>query len=265
MPYAVSKDGTRIAYEKTGQGPAIVMVNGALAHRKFYGGEGLAARLLQEFTFIDYDRRGRGESTDTHPYAVDREIEDIEALINEAGSCVFLYGISSGAALALLAAAELGPARVSKLALFEPPYGSDDEKARLLFAGQKKRIGELIDKGNHGDAVAFFIASMGTPPGTIEEMRKTPDWKVMEGVEHTLAYDFAVMGDGSVPRDIAKTVTIPTLVLDGEKSFELMHEAADALGKAIPHAIRKTLPNQTHDVSADALAPVLKEFFAPAT
>ncbi len=136
MSHILSKDGTRIAFDRTGHGPVVIMVNGALAYRGFYGGEELAARLSPDVTFIDYDRRGRGESTDTPPYAVDREIEDIEALIDEAGGSACLYGVSSGACLALLAAARLGPARVERLALYEPPYGSRDEREKQEFAGQ---------------------------------------------------------------------------------------------------------------------------------
>jgi pimeloyl-ACP methyl ester carboxylesterase len=150
---------------------------------------------------------------------------------------------------------------VPKLALYEPPYGSSDDKDKREFAERKKRMSELVEKGKRGDAVAFFIAGMGTPPEAIEDMRKTPDWKVIEEVERTLAYDYAVMGDSSVPLDIARAVTVPTLVMDGSKSFEFMHEAADTLGRAMPNAERATLEGRTHDVAPEALAPILTEFF----
>jgi pimeloyl-ACP methyl ester carboxylesterase len=237
------------------------MVNGAMGYREFYGGRDLAAKLSKDFTVYLYDRRSRGESTDTQPYAVEREIEDIEALIEEAGGSAYLYGVSSGAALALLAAAQLGPGKAAKLALYEPPYGSDDVKEKQDFAEQKTRLGELIKEGKRGDAAAFFISGMGTPPDVLEGIRRSPDWPVMVGVEHTLAYDYAVLGDGAVPIEAARTIAVPTLVLDGEKSMDFMHEAAETLGRVIPHARRKTLSNQTHDVSAEALAPVLKEFY----
>jgi pimeloyl-ACP methyl ester carboxylesterase len=261
MAKVTSKDGTEIAYDKTGKGPAVIMVNGALAYRKFYGGRNLSILLSKDFTFIDYDRRGRGESGDTKPYTVEREIEDIEALIAEVGGSAYLYGISSGAALALLAAAKLGSNKITKLALYEAPYGSDSEKDKQDFAKEKKKIQELVEAGKPGDAVTAFISSLGTPSEAIEGMKQSPEWKIMEGVGHTLAYDFAVLDDGTVPLDAAKKVSIPTLVMDGEKSFDFMHDAADTLGKTIPQSQRKTLQNQTHDVSPEALAPVLKEFF----
>ncbi len=261
MPQVVSKDGTKIAYEKTGKGPPVIMVNGAMGYREFYGGRELAARLSKDFTVYIYDRRGRGESTDTLPYAVEREIEDIEALIDEAGGFAYLYGISSGAVLALRAAAKLGPTKVAKLALYEPPFNAGDDKAKRDFAEQRKRMDELLGAGKRGDAVAFFISGTGAPPEMIEGMKQSPEWQVMETVAHTLAYDYAVLGDGAVPLDIAKAATMPTLVMDGGKSEAFMHEAAEVLGKAMPHAERKTLKNETHEVSPETLAPVLRAFF----
>jgi pimeloyl-ACP methyl ester carboxylesterase len=261
MQNVISKDGTKIAFEKTGQGPAVIMVNGAMGYREFHGGRDLVAELSSAFTVYIYDRRGRGESSDILPYAVEREIEDIEALIDEAGGSAYLYGVSSGAALALRAAAKLGRAKVAKLALYEPPYGSSDDKAKQDFAEQRKGLSQLIKDGKRGDAAAFFISSMGTPPEVLEGIRKSPDWKIMEGVEHTLAYDYAVLGDGAVPIEIAKAATMPALVMDGSKSFDFMHDAAETLGKVMPHAERKPLKNQTHEVSPDAIAPVLVEFF----
>lgn len=152
MKIIMSKDGTTIAFEKSGQGPAVILVNGAMGYREFFGGRPLAAELSKEFTVYDYDRRGRGESTDTHPYAVEREIEDIEALIDEAGGTVYLYGISSGAVLALTAAAKLGAAKVAKLALYEPPFNSSDDKAKQDFARYTKRMAELLEANQRGDA-----------------------------------------------------------------------------------------------------------------
>lgn len=229
----VSKDSTKIAFERMGQGPSFIMVNGALGYHEFYGGRDLSGELSKDFTVYIYDRRGRGESTDTQPYAVEREIEDIEALINVAGGSVYLYGISSGAALALRAAAKLGPTKVLKLALYEPPYNAaDDDKAKHDFAEERKRMAELLKAGKRGDAVAFFLASMATPE-MIEGMKQSQEWQVMETVAHTLAYDYTVLGDGSVPLDVAKAVTMQTLVMDGSKSEAFMHEAAESLGKAM--------------------------------
>lgn len=261
MPTAISKDGTAIAYEKTGKGPSLILVNGALAHRKLYGEKDLAARLAKDFSVIFFDRRGRGESTDTKPYSVEREIEDIEALVNEAGGSAYLFGSSSGAALSLLAANKLGPEKITKLSLYEPPYGSDNAEDKQQYAGEKKKINELIAAGKPGDAVALFMESTGAPPDALEGMKKSPEWKDMERVGHTLVYDFEVLGDGTVPLDIAKSIAVPTQVLDGEKSLDFMHATTGTLGKVIPGAVRKTLKDQTHQVSPEALAPVLREFF----
>jgi pimeloyl-ACP methyl ester carboxylesterase len=260
MKKVISKDGTPIAFDKWGEGPAVLLVNGALGYRAFFGGRPLAAELSKEFTVYDYDRRGRGESTDTQPYAVEREIEDIEALIDEAGGSVYLYGISSGAVLALKAAAKLGAAKVTKLALYEPPFNSDDDKAKQDFAQYTQQMAQLLEANKRGDAVAFFLADM-LPAEAIEGMRQSPEWPIMEAVAPTLAYDNAVMGDGSPPVDDAKATTMPALILDGSESPAFMHQAAEALAKTMPQAQRKTLARQTHAVAPEALAPVLAEFF----
>lgn len=255
---ATSKDGTVIAYDKTGTGPGIVVVNGALSHRKYAGANELAGQLAENFTVIFYDRRGRGESTDTKPYAKEREIEDIEAIANEVGGSVYLFGSSSGAALALLAAEKLGPGKVAKLALYEPPYGSATEQE---YAEEKAKVNELVRGGKPGDAVAYFLEKRGTPPDKMEGMKKSPEWSGMVRIGHTLVYDFEVMGDGTIPADIAKNIAVPTLVMDGEKSFDFVHATADALGGIIPGAARKTLEGQSHNASPEVLAPVLLAFF----
>lgn len=264
MPYVTSRDGTRIAFDKIGSGPPVIIVNGAMGHRNFYGDKPLAAMLAEHFTIYTYDRRGRGESTDSEPYAVDREIEDIEALITDAGGSAFLYGVSSGAALTLNAAARLGKARVRKVVLYEPPYGSDDIEEKQNFARQKARVSELVNTGQPGDAAAFFMAELGTPPQAIQEMKGSSDWEAMKKVEDTLVYDFAILNqgaEGAVPHHIAKAATMPALVADGEKTTEFMHATADSLAQAMPHAQRKTLKDQTHQVAPEAMAPVLVEFF----
>ncbi|WP_158561235.1 alpha/beta fold hydrolase [Emticicia sp. C21] len=255
---AVSKDGTAIAYEKTGQGPAIILVNGALSDRKTYDQTGWTSMLAKNFTVIIYDRRGRGESTDTKPYDAEREIEDIKALIDIAGGSAYLFGSSSGAALSLLAAEKLGPEKVTKLALYEPPYGSNVKKE---FAKQKIKVNELVDDGKPADAIAFFMESLGTPPDQLEGMKKSPQWDGMVSMGHTLVYDFEVLRDGEVPKDVAKNITIPTLVMNGEKSFDFMAATADTVAEAIPGAQRKTIKGQTHNPSPESVVPVLVEFF----
>jgi pimeloyl-ACP methyl ester carboxylesterase len=257
-----SNDGTTIAFDKLGEGPPVILVDGALAYREHFGGRPLAAALSNDFTVITYDRRGRGESTDTQPYAVEREIEDIEALINEVGGLAYLYGMSSGAVLALKAAAKLGIASVPKLALYEPPLDlPGDVQAKQAFAEFTRHMAELLAANKRGDAVAYFFSDM-LPPEMIEGMKQSPEWPLMEGVAHTLAYENALLGDGSLPADDAKAAAMPALILDGSAGLDFMRVVADALARAMPQAQRKTLEGQTHEVSPEALAPILVEFFA---
>ncbi|MGB9927852.1 MAG: alpha/beta fold hydrolase [Methanosarcina sp.] len=259
MQKVTSKDGTIIAYDRTGKGSGVILIDGALSYREHSGGRPLAAELSKEFTVITYDRRGRGESTDTKPYAMDREIEDIEALIDEEGGSAYVYGFSSGSVLALRAAAKLRE-KIAKLVLHESPLDVDDNDAKQSFAEYKKHITELLKEGKNSDAVSFFFADM-LPAEAIEDMKQSPDWQLMEAVAPTLVYENEVMGDGSIPIEVAKKVTVPTLVLDGDKSPDFKHEASDTLAEFILHAQRKTLSGQSTLVSPEVLAPVLKEFF----
>jgi pimeloyl-ACP methyl ester carboxylesterase len=262
MNTVTSKDGSRISYRQTGQGPVVVLVDGAIQYSAFDQSQGQLAKLLAEhFTVIQYDRRGRGESTDTQPYAVAREIEDIEALIDNAGSSAFVYGISSGAALAMEAAIAL-PDKIKKLAMYEPPY-NDDATAQQAWQSYTKELGDLLAANRRGDAVALFMMLVGAPADAIEGMRHDPVWPLFEAIAPTLAYDHIfILGEtAAIPSGRAAQVAIPTLVLDGSASFPFMHVTALALAKAIPDAQQHTLEGQTHEVSAEALAPVLIEFF----
>jgi pimeloyl-ACP methyl ester carboxylesterase len=235
-----------------------------MGHRAHWGQRPLAAELSDHFSAYAYDRRGRGASGDTLPYDVEREIEDIEALIEEAGGPVFLYGISSGAVLALKAAAKLGAVRVPRLALYEPPFNAADDDSIQEFARYAARMAELLAANKRGDAVAFFLADV-LPAEMLAGMRHSPDWPIIEAVAHTLAYENAVLGDGAPPVDASKAATMPALVLDGSESPAFLHEAAEALARVMPRAERKTLEGQTHDVSPEAIAPVLAEFFGRKT
>lgn len=257
----VSKDGTRISYQKTGTGPAIIIVNGALSYRALYNDSALTAPLAKQFTVYTYDRRGRGASTETKPYAVDREIEDIEALINDAGGSARLFGSSSGAALSVLAAAKLGKEKIPQLVLYEPPYVAVSEKQKQDFIGIGKRIDELLANGKPGEAMAFHFTAIGTPADALEKIRQSPQWPLMASVEHTLAYDYTILDNGAVPAGEAKKATMPTLVLYGEKSFAMMSTAAKNLASAMPDAKAKALAGQTHQAAPEVLAPVLLEFF----
>ncbi len=260
MPKVTSRDGTVIAYDKSGSGPVVVIVNGALGYRDYYGDRELASELSKEFTVIIYDRRGRGESTDTLPYAVKREIEDIEALIDATGGKACLYGVSSGAVLALEAAAKLGN-KVTKLAIYEPPWNPDDA-AKEEFAKNHQQLNKLLAAGKCSDAVALFMANFMTSE-MIEEFKKSKadEWKIMEAEAQTLTYDYAIMGDQTTPVEDAKSVKVPTLVMNGSEGLPFIQEALESIAKALPNAQRKTLEGQTHEPSAEAMAPVLKAFF----
>jgi len=260
MGTVTSKDGTTIAFDQSGTGPAIILVDGALQYRAFDQGMApLADLLAQDFTVFHYDRRGRGDSTNTQPYALEREIEDIEALIDEAGGSAFVYGISSGAALALEAAIKLSN-KIKKLAMYEAPY-NDDKAARQAWLEYTKQLRELVAADRGGDAVGLLMMLVGMPADQLEGMRQHPMWPMWEAVGPTLAYDAAMGEDASVPTARAARVAVPTLVMDGSESYPFTHATAKALANAIPNAQHRTLEGQTHDVAAEVLAPVLLEFF----
>lgn len=261
MQSLTSKDGTQIAYERTGNGLAVILVNGALSSRADH--TELAQLLSQHFTVYNYDRRGRGDSGDNKPYKVEREVEDIEALIDTAGGTACVYGISSGACLALEAAAALGD-KVKKLAMYEAPYDDAEGTAEKTKAFLKK-LDNLISKNQNSDAVEFFLKYAGTPDEALAEMKVSPAWRQMEAMAPTLVYDSAVLGDDrSVPMERAADVKATTLVMDGGASSEtapFVRATADKLAKTIPNAQRRTIEGQRHDVDSKVLAPILIEFF----
>lgn len=258
-----SKDGTTIAFERSGTGPALILVGGMFEQRAMDSETARLAAfplLSEHFSVFHYDRRGRGDSTDTQPYAVEREIEDIEALIDLAGGEVFVFGISSGAALAFEAALALG-GKVKKLALYEAPY-NDDADARRAWRQFRKQLDELLAAGRHGDAVALFIMLTGASADQIEGIRQHPMWPMWEAIAPTIAYDAAAVGeDASVPAERAANLSVPALIMDGSETYPFMHASAVALANAMPHAQHRTLEGQTHEVAAEAIAPVLVEFF----
>jgi len=260
MNQVMSNDGTVIAFDRSGQGPAVILVGGAFQYRAIDPPTAqLAALLAQHFTVFHYDRRGRGESGDTQPYAVERGVEDLEALIHEAGGSAFVFGMSSGGVLALEATAR-GLA-ITKLAAYELPFNSGDEHARQAAERYTQQLAALLNEGRRGDAVALAMTTWGAPPEAIAGMRQAPIWPLFEAVAPTLAYDDAIMGDGSIPTARLASITVPTLVMDGGASPAFMHNAAQATAHALPNGQRRTLEGQTHDVAPQVLAPVLVEFF----
>jgi pimeloyl-ACP methyl ester carboxylesterase len=258
MRSVTSADGTLIAYEQQGAGPALIVVDGAMSTRG--GKAALRALLAPQLTVFGYDRRGRGDSGDTLPYAVDREIDDIQALIEVAGGTAALYGHSSGAALALDAALQLGDS-VTKIAMYEPPY-HDDPAARQAWRRYLEQLTEALAAGRHGDAVALFMAYVGTPAEQIDSMRQQPFWPAMAALGPTLAYDHtAILGtDAAVPLERAARLSVPALVLYGTASFPFMAKTARNLQLAMPHGELRALQGQDHNVSPAILAPLLLEF-----
>ncbi len=238
-------------------------MDGALCYRASGPNGPLAVMLAPHFTVYTYDRRGRGDSGNTLPYAVEREVEDIDALIQEAGGSAFVYGISSGAALAL-EAANRGLA-VKKLALYEAPFVVDSSRSPLPddLVAQAER---LIEANRRGDAVKLFMKAVGVPGIFVTMMRFMPAWSTLTGVAHTLPYDFSVLGDTGtgkpLPTNRWTSATMPTLVMDGGKSPVWMRNAMQALTKVLPNAKCRTLEGQTHMLKPEAMAPMLEMFFA---
>jgi len=262
--FVVSQDGTRIAVEQTGTGPALVLVGGALSLRGDTAH--LAALLAPHFRVFRYDRRGRGDSGNTLPWAVEREVEDLAAVIDAAGGTAFLYGGSSGAVLALETATRL-PARVEKLVLFEPPFIVDDSRPPIAETFPDE-IAALVADGRRGDAVAAFLRiGVGLPPEVVAGLRTSAQWPVLEELAHTIPYDLRILGDtqrgNPLPTDRWGSMHAPTLVLDGGLSPIWLRNAAQALVTVLYDAEGFTLDGQDHVVATFApqvLAPVLIDF-----
>jgi pimeloyl-ACP methyl ester carboxylesterase len=261
-----SKDGTTIAFDKLAEGQPVILVTGALVARSDL--RPYADLLAEQFTVYNYDRRGRGESSDTQPYAVEREIEDIEALIDVAGGSAFVVGFSSGAVLALEAASKL-PTKVTKLVLFEPPFVLDDSRPPLPddYVAQ---LNAAIAAGKPGDAVELFSTqALGIPAEYLEPMKSDPSWAASEALAHTLVYDGMVMGNtmSGKPFESAtvtrwQAATMPTLVITGSNSMPFFHNGAQTLAGTLPEAQHQLLENQDHNVAPEAVVPVLIEFLS---
>jgi pimeloyl-ACP methyl ester carboxylesterase len=246
MRTAISKDSTRIAFDQSGQGPVIILVAGATATR--LAEVSLAAALAPHFTVFAYDRRGRGDSGDTAPYAVEREVEDIDALITETSEPVFVFGHSSGAVLALEAARLLG-GRIERLAIYEPPFIIDDSHPPVP-QDYVPHLNELIAAGLRSEAVEYFMTdAMLVPAEMVTQMRNTPMWPQLEAVAHTIPYDGTIMGDtmSGNPSTLKKwaSVTVPTLVMLGGASSAFFHNGAQTLVDILPNAKSRVLAGDT--------------------
>jgi pimeloyl-ACP methyl ester carboxylesterase len=256
-----SSDGTRLALETSGDGPPLIIVDGALASREVGPSRKLATELSRQFTIYRYDRRGRGQSSDAPSYSVQREIEDIHALIEHAGGTASLVGISSGGVLALDAASH-GLA-VTKLVVYEAPFIVDDSRAPFP-PDYKQQLERLLSAEQVGGAVKLFMGQVGLPRLLIAAMPLFPGWQRLKAAAPTLAYDAAIMGatqrGGPLPTDRWSAVEMPTLVADGAKSAGWLHRASDALAEVLPNATRRTVSGANHMMQADRVAPELTAF-----
>ena len=262
MEKVISKDGTTIAVDRLGSGPALVLVDGAMCSRKFGPLPPLAKELASQFTVYHFDRRGRGDSGNGGAYDVQREIEDLDAVLQHAGGSAMVFGISSGAALAAEAVRQLRGIR--RLALYEAPYVIDNTHEPLPpnFIAETKAF---VASGDRGAAVKKFMRYVGTPPVAVFVMSLLPIWKKLTAIAHTLSNDLEIIAphhQGTpFPTGKWSMVTVPVLVMSGGKSPAYMQNSMKAWAHAFPNAVHKTLAGQTHMVKQDVLAPALIEFF----
>jgi pimeloyl-ACP methyl ester carboxylesterase len=263
MNKATSRDGTTIAFDRYGDGPPVVVVGGQLCDRGLT--RPTSKELAKQFTVFNYDRRGRGDSGDTAPYAIEREIEDLETLIAEAGGTASVYAHSSGAGLALHAAAAGLP--ILRLVLHEPPYtpdGAEEERRIAREIGERHRA--LLAENRRGDAVELVMTTVGMPREMVEVMRQTPRWAELEAMAPTIVYDSEIMGDigtgGTVPADLLGRVTTESLVLVGGASPEWMIAVGRRVADALPNGRHRVLEGQEHVVPPEVLVPVVAGFFA---
>ena len=257
MDIVRSADGTAIAVEIAGSGPGLVLVSGALGDRQAAGP--LAAELAARFRVAAYDRRGRGDSGDNQPYAVEREVEDLAAVIGALGTEAFVYGVSSGAALTIRGVAAGLP--VPRMALWEPPFRG--ASAPPEPRGYVDRLRSLTAAGRPGEALEYFLtAAVGLPAAAVDQMREQPSWAGLERVSPTLVYDALVMGQSRLPADLLGSIEVPALVLNSSSTAPWLAESAEAAARALPRGEHRVLEGGFHAVAPEVLAPVLAGFFA---
>jgi pimeloyl-ACP methyl ester carboxylesterase len=262
MPSFASTDGTTIAYDVRGSGPALILIDGAFCGRNMGPMPKLAPLLAPHFTVYNYDRRGRGDSGDTAPYSVDREYEDLAGLIAIAGGSAHLYGTSSGAGLALFATARGLP--VNRLALFEPPF-TDVPGGKPMPTGYQATLERLVAEDRRAEVIKYFITKMiGMPALMMPLMRFNPGWKAMLHNAPSLPHDAAIMEGYGFPAEVARAIRVPTIVMSGDKTFKQLREPIRLLRETIPGVQFASLPGQSHDAAATSVAPVLIAFFGSA-
>ena len=259
MMFATSADGTRIAYDRSGGGPPLVLVVGAFCTRMTT--KDLSALLAAHFTVYEYDRRGRGDSGDTKPYAPGREFDDLAAVIDTAGGRAAVFGHSSGAVIALEAAARGVP--ITAVVAYEPPYlaGGDPQTARAA----RERISAAIDEDRRRDAIAIFLMEcVGVPQEQVATLEHWPDYPGMLAVAHTLPYDMAVSNDATLPIERLRTIEVPVLMLDGSMSAPAFAEASRCLAAELPRAERRVLDGEGHGAPPQVVAPIIEQFLQQA-
>ena len=261
VDYVTSADGTRIAIERFGTGDAVILLGGMFCDRTRH--RPLAQLLSPAAMAVTVDRRGRGDSGNNQPYAVEREIEDVAAVIGFVGGTASVYGHSSGAGLALRAAAAGLP--MARLVLHEPPFGAADEESRRDARALAVGVRSAVEAGRYREAIELFLAAMGTPPDVARDSSADPE---MLRLAPTMPYDHAVMGDeadgGVVPEALARSIRVPTLILAGSATPEFFTDAAELLARLIPRAQYRLLEGQDHGAPAEAVAPAVAEFLASA-
>ncbi|HUR25568.1 MAG TPA: alpha/beta hydrolase [Candidatus Thermoplasmatota archaeon] len=256
--FVTSKDGTRIGYDRLGQGPPLVIVNGALSVRTFVFARKMAEGLATRFTVFNFDRRGRGDSTDDPQYSVAKEVDDVAAMCKAARGKPFVVGFSSGAALALEAAAAGVP--MAGLYAYEPPYTRADPNDKTE-ADFRERLEQYRANGQRDEAVSYFMRTVGVPGFGIAIMKLLPMWKVMRSVAHTLPYDAAVMDRFTVPTQRFAAIKVPTIVAFGAKTSPALKLGAQAAADAVPQAQRRVVPRSNHGVKPKAMVPELAAVF----
>jgi pimeloyl-ACP methyl ester carboxylesterase len=256
--FVTSKDGTKIAYNTAGAGATLIYVPGAMGFRASPWMRAYEKALAEKFHVVVYDRRGRGESGDTQPFAVQREIEDIEALIKAVGPS-HVFGMSSGAAL-LLEAEASGVPMLSAIA-FEPPYMVGEHK-KPAHTDYEQNVKALIAQGKRDEALTLFMRVVGVPGWMLGIMKILPMWKKMRPVAHTLAYDAAIMNGFDIPTKRLSSVRVPTLLVYGEKTPQALQDGTRAVSKVVPGAELRSIPKQSHNLKAASILPMLVEFTA---
>jgi pimeloyl-ACP methyl ester carboxylesterase len=262
MPVTNSADGTSIAYSVTGTGPLVVLVDGAMCHRSLGPAPKLAPLLSPRFTVVTYDRRGRGESGNTAPYAVERELEDLDAVLSAVGPSAMVLGMSSGAALALRAVAAGLPA--TRLALFEPPFVAADGPHAVPPADAHQVLSGLVASGAHGEAITYFLTRIfGMPKAAVRMFGLFRSmWNKTKATAPSLPHEITIMGDWQPPTELLGGLTVPTLAICGEKSPVKLRAAYTAVRAANPRIAGTELARQGHNASMKVLAPVVTEFFS---